>query len=112
MYITGLIVLGLLQGSFMTIQAIPDSENKRPEEERSLPLSIDQAGDIIYISSKKDISDLRMEITDSSGNVWQEEHLSLNAQQTYAIYIGELPAEGLYCMTLRQDSKQIVTYLF
>lgn len=110
MYIIGLIFCGLLQGSFTAIQAIPDKANERPEEERSLPISIDQKGDIIYISSNKDISDLQVEITDSFGNVLQEEYISLAAQQTYPIYIGDLPMGEPYYMTLRQDGNRIITY--
>lgn len=110
MYIIGLILGGLLQGSSITIQAIPDNSNDRPEGERSLPVSIDQKEDIIYISSNKDISDLQVEITDSFGNVLQEEHISLDAQQTYPIYIGDLPIGESYYMTLRQNRNRIITY--
>lgn len=110
MYIIGLIFWGLLQGSFITIQAIPDNANDRPEGDRSLPISIDQKGDFIYISSNKDISDLQVEITDSFGNVLQEEHISLAAQQAYPIYIGNLSMEEFYYMTLRQEGNRIITY--
>lgn len=77
MYITGLILLGLLQGSSTTTQAIPNNQNKTPETDRSLPISINQKGDMIYITSSKDLFDLQVEITDSFGNVLQEEHISL-----------------------------------
>ena len=110
MYILGLILLGLLQGtSYMTIQAVANDQNKTPEDNRSLPISIDQKGDFIYISSNKDISDLQVEITDSFGNVLQEEHISLAAQQAYPIYIGDLSMESYY-MTLRQEGNRIITY--
>ena len=79
MYITGLILLGLLQGSSTTTQAIPNNQNKTPETDRSLPISINQKGDMIYITSSKDLFDLQVEITDSFGNVLQEEHISLAA---------------------------------
>lgn len=110
MYITGLILLGLLQGSSTTIQAIPDNQNETPETDRSLPISINQKGDMIYISSNKDISDLQVEITDSFGNVLQEEHISLSTQQAYPIYIGDLSMEESYYMTLRQEGNRIITY--
>ena len=82
MYIIGLILLGILQESSITIQAVPDNINNRPEGDRSLPVSIDQKGDIIYISGNRDISDLQVVITDSLGNILQEEYISLDAQQT------------------------------
>lgn len=110
MYITGLILLGLLQGSPTTIQAIPDNQNNTPETDRSLPIDINQKGDIIYITSSKDLFDLQIEITDSFGNVLQEEHISLTAQQAYPIYIGELSMEESYYMTLRQEGNRIITY--
>ena len=110
MYIIGLIFWGLLQGSSITIQAVPNNSNHCPEDGRSFPISIDQKGDIICISSNKDISDLQVEITDSFGNVLQEEYISLAAQQTYPIYIGDLPMGEPYYMTLRQDGNRIITY--
>lgn len=110
MYITGLILLGLLQGTSTIIQAVPDKSNECPEDGRSFPISIDKKGDFIYISSNKDMLDLQVEITDSFGNVLQEEHISLAAQQVYPIYIGELSPEASYYMTLRQDNNQIVKY--
>lgn len=109
-YIAGLILLGLLQGSSITIQAIPDKQNECPEGERSLPISIAQKGDIIYISSKKDVLDLQVEIKDSFGNILEEEYISLSAQQAYPIYIGGLPMGESYYMTLRQDGNRIITY--
>lgn len=110
LYIVSLILGGFLQGSHMAIQAAPDNINDKEAGERGLPISIDQKGDIIYMSSNKDMLDLQVEITDSFGNILQEAYISLNAQQAYPIYIGELPSEGSYYMPLRQGNNRIVTY--
>lgn len=106
----GFIALWLLLLSPMPIQAIPDNTNDRPEDNRSLPFSLQQEGDVIYIFSSKEFPNLQIEIKDLSGTILKEEHIALPAQVSYPIYIGDLPMGDSYDMVIRQDGNRIVTY--
>lgn len=108
--IIGITCLFILLSSSVRIQAIFDHDNRKPEGERSLPLLIRQNNDIIYILSKRDLSNLQFEIKDMSGNVVQEEYITLPSQLLYPIYIDNLPAWNQYTLIIYQEDKQLITY--
>lgn len=73
--------------------------------------SVTIQNDILYITTEKHLENLSIKIQDLSGNtIIQQDNIMIPADDTYSIYIGNLP-ESDYLLILTQGEKYI-TYFF
>lgn len=70
--------------------------------------SVTIQNNILYITTEKHLENLSIKIQDLSGNtIIQQDNIIIPADETYSIYIGNLP-ESDYLFSLMQDEKYII----
>lgn len=63
---------------------------------------------MLYITTEKQLENLSIEIQDLSGDIIiQQANIMIPADETYSIYIGNLP-ENDYLLIMRQEKKYVI----
>lgn len=89
---------------------LEDRSKWKNETERSLSqhFFIKREGNILLISTDKQMDDFSIQIKDTQENImYTEAHLSLPAEGIYPIEISDW-ANGVYTVTLCQDGKYVI----
>ncbi|WP_412434510.1 DUF3244 domain-containing protein [Phocaeicola coprocola] len=89
---------------------VEESHDWENETDRSLSqhIFIRTEGNLLLLSTDKQIDDFSIQIKDAQGHiVYTEAHLSLPAKGVYPILIGDW-TNGLYTVTLCQDGKYAI----
>lgn len=82
--------------------------NERTDRSISSIPSVTIQNDMLYITTEKQLENLSIEIQDLSGDIIiQQANIMIPANETYSIYIGNLP-ESDYLFSLMQDEKYII----
>lgn len=70
--------------------------------------SVTIQNNILYITTEKHLENLSIKIQDLSGNtIIQQDNIMIPADETYSIYIGNLP-ENDYLLIIRQEKKYAI----
>lgn len=70
--------------------------------------SVTIQNDILYVITEKHLENLSIEIQNLSGNtIIQQDNIMIPADETFSIYIGNLP-ENDYLLIMRQEKKYVI----